>query len=101
MQGIIANDQIMIVGNEGYGLFNVKGVSFSVQRDQRFVILGASSSGTSAILTTVCGLKVPVHGEARVNKLDVASRSFKQRYLHSFIGYQLQSNNIDEDLTVN
>ena len=89
----------MVVGQYGLGVFNIKGVSFTVKRDERFVILGYS--GTTALLTSILGTDRPVAGEIVIDgKLRLSYNELKYYKLHGLVGYQPQKSSIDENLNV-
>ena len=78
----------MVVGPSEVGVFMVKGVSFQVKRNERFVILGANNSGTSAVLQAMLGVKKQVAGEIMIDRLQLNKKEIKYKNLHGIIGYQ-------------
>ena len=87
VQGIIANDNVMVVGEHEIGVFSVKGISFSVKENEKFVILGSNNSGTTAVLESLIGLKTPVAGQVVVNKLQSKNKQVSYNSLHGIVGY--------------
>lgn len=87
IQGQAPNDAIMVVGQHGFGVFTVKGVSFSVKAKERFVLLGSSNSGTSSVITTLLGIYKPVTGKLIVNGLKSAKDELCYGNLTGTVGY--------------
>lgn len=55
--GLTSNteDNVLNIGSNSMGVINVKGVSFSIKRKERFVILGPGNSGATPIIETILG----------------------------------------------
>ncbi len=74
----------------------LKNVSFSVQRNQIFGLLGPNGGGKTTLFRILCTLLVPDQGEAKVAGVDVKDYPHEVRRL---IGVVFQSNSLDLELT--
>jgi molybdopterin-binding protein len=63
------------------GSFELKGVSFSVEPGEYFVILGMSGTGKSLLLETLAGLLRPLAGSIRLRGRDVTQANIQDRNL--------------------
>jgi|Transcript_27850 ABC-type multidrug transport system ATPase subunit len=82
------------------GKYTTKGVSFSLEHTERFVILDACKNGAEDLFAAIAGQKVPLCGNMVINGLcgdDLVSNYTK---LHGIIGFQPQYDAVDENLTV-
>ena len=61
------------------GEFELKGITFSVERGDYFVILGASGVGKSLLLETIAGLWKPEAGSICLRGQDVTAGSIQKR----------------------
>jgi polar amino acid transport system ATP-binding protein len=78
----------------------LKGVSLSVEPNERVVILGRSGSGKSTLLRCLNGLARIDSGALSVAGIDLASRSADLRALRRNVGIVFQSFNLFPHLTV-
>jgi phospholipid/cholesterol/gamma-HCH transport system ATP-binding protein len=58
----------------------LKDISFSVKPGEIFVIMGPSGSGKSVLLRQIAGLDLPTSGSVRINGLDPADPSTRDRF---------------------
>ncbi len=80
-----------------FGAFTaVDGVSFSVAHGAIFGFLGPNGSGKSTVIRMLCGILAPTEGSARIDGLDVATRSAE---LKGTIGYMSQKFSLYDELT--
>lgn len=98
--GFNQNSAIVNQGNGKLGVYSLKGISFLVNKNERFVVLGSASSGRSSLLQNIVGLDKILSGrviiEGRCN-----SEIYKNlSNLHGLIGYQPQQDTIDPELSV-
>jgi molybdopterin-binding protein len=61
------------------GKFELQGITFSVERGDYFVILGASGVGKSLLLETIAGLWQPEAGSIRLRGQDITVGSVQKR----------------------
>ncbi|GCE16515.1 ABC transporter ATP-binding protein [Dictyobacter kobayashii] len=57
----------------------VKDVSFTVDEDELFVLLGPSDSGKTTILRMICGFEQPDNGTILLNEEDITTKESAQR----------------------
>ena len=74
----------------------LQNVTFSVERNQIFGLLGPNGGGKTTLFRTLCTLLVPHRGEAKVAGIDVKENPREVRRL---IGVVFQSNSLDLELT--
>ena len=61
-----------VIHDQGWGklgLYSVKGVSFCVGWEEKFVILGSGSSGRTSMIKNILGLERILAGEIEINGL--------------------------------
>lgn len=93
-------DQVLEVRNlvKRYGdLVAVRGVSFTVQRQEIFGILGPNGAGKTTTLETIETLRPIDEGEIRVGGFDVRTQQLEVKQI---IGVQLQSSSFFDKLTL-
>lgn len=82
-----------------YGDLNVvKGISFSVEKGERTVIMGPSGSGKSTLLRSLIWLVKPKRGFVRIAELDVTERTVRE--VRKKVGFVFQHYNLFPHLTV-
>ena len=74
----------------------LQNVSFSVERNQIFGLLGPNGGGKTTLFRILCTLLVPDQGEAKVGGVNVKDNPREVRRL---IGVVFQSNSLDLELT--
>ncbi len=74
----------------------LQNVSFSVERNQIFGLLGPNGGGKTTLFRILCTLLVPDQGTAKVAGVDVKDNPHEVRRL---IGVVFQSNSLDLELT--
>jgi ABC-type branched-subunit amino acid transport system ATPase component len=52
-----------VVNRDLLGVYTVRGISFSVKKEERVVLLGANSSGASSLIQGVMGISMILDGE--------------------------------------
>ena len=72
-------------------------LSFGIEKESTFVIIGENGSGKSMILKLLVGLIQKDTGSVYIHGQDISTRSLETR---SICGYMPQTVNLDEDLTV-
>jgi ABC-2 type transport system ATP-binding protein len=72
-------------------------LSFGIEKESTFVIIGENGSGKSMILKLLVGLIQKDTGSVYIHGLDIGTRSLETR---SICGYMPQTQNLDEDLTI-
>ena len=72
-------------------------LSFGIEKESTFVIIGENGSGKSMILKLLVGLIQKDTGSVYIHGQDISSRSLETR---SICGYMPQTVNLDEDLTI-
>lgn len=73
------------------------GVSFSVEKNQVFGLLGPNGGGKTSLFRILCTLATPTSGSATVRGWDVVREAYRVR---REIGVVFQTNSIDGELTV-
>ena len=72
-------------------------LSFGIEKESTFVIIGENGSGKSMILKLLVGLIQKDTGSVYIHGQDIGTRSLETR---SICGYMPQTVNLDEDLTI-
>ena len=72
-------------------------LSFGIEKESTFVIIGENGSGKSMILKLLVGLIQKDTGSVYIHGQDISTRSLETR---SICGYMPQTVNLDEDLTI-
>ena len=72
-------------------------LSFGIEKESTFVIIGENGSGKSMILKLLVGLIEKDTGSVYIHGQDISTRSLETR---SICGYMPQTVNLDEDLTI-
>ena len=72
-------------------------LSFGIEKESTFVIIGENGSGKSMILKLLVGLIQKDTGSVYIHGWDIGTRSLETR---SICGYMPQTINLDEDLTI-
>ena len=72
-------------------------LSFGIEKESTFVIIGENGSGKSMILKLLVGLIQKDTGSVYIHGQDIGTRSLETR---SICGYMPQTINLDEDLTI-
>ena len=72
-------------------------LSFGIEKESTFVIIGENGSGKSMILKLLVGLIQKDTGSVYIHGQDISTRSLETR---SICGYMPQTINLDEDLTI-
>ena len=72
-------------------------LSFGIEKESTFVIIGENGSGKSMILKMLVGLIEKDTGSVYIHGQDISTRSLETR---SLCGYMPQTVNLDEDLTI-
>ncbi len=72
-------------------------LSFGIEKESTFVIIGENGSGKSMILKLLVGLIQKDTGSVYIHGQDISTRSVETR---SICGYMPQSMNLDDDLTI-
>ena len=72
-------------------------LSFGIEKESTFVIIGENGSGKSMILKLLVGLIQKDTGSVYIHGKDISTRSLETR---SICGYMPQTVNLDEDLTI-
>jgi phospholipid/cholesterol/gamma-HCH transport system ATP-binding protein len=83
------------------GIPVLKGLSFSVQPGETFVIMGPSGSGKSVLLKHLIGLEQPDDGEIRIDNTPIATPDIKDRYRMAMVfqsGALLNSLSVGENV---
>lgn len=75
----------------------LKGVSFSVQRGEIFVLMGPSGSGKSVLLKHIIGLEAPDGGEIRIENESIQGLNALEKYRMAMV---FQSGALLNSLTV-
>ncbi|OEU57589.1 MAG: phosphonate ABC transporter ATP-binding protein, partial [Desulfobulbaceae bacterium S3730MH12] len=79
----------------------LKGISFEVEEDDFFAIIGASGSGKSTLIRCINRLVEPTSGTIRLHGIDVLSLSQKElRLTRRHIGMIFQEFNLIDRMTV-
>lgn len=92
-----------MVNRDLLGVYTVRGISFSVKKEERVVLLGANSSGASSLIQGVMGISMILDGEVLIkNCHDITSQEGRIKFhnLHGVVGYQPQRDSIDDELSV-
>ena len=58
---------IVVVDKNILGVFTVKGISFSIDKRERMVVLSANNSGASSLIQSVLGLQIILSGNILVD----------------------------------
>ena len=72
-------------------------LSFGIEKESTFVLIGENGSGKSMILKLLVGLIQKDTGSVYIHDQDISTRSLETR---SICGYMPQTVNLDEDLTI-
>jgi ABC-2 type transport system ATP-binding protein len=72
-------------------------LSFGIEKESTFVLIGENGSGKSMILKLLVGLIQKDTGSVYIHGQDISTRSLETR---SICGYMPQTINLDEDLTI-
>lgn len=65
--------------NKTFGVFNLKDVSFEVEKADYFILLGPSGAGKSIVLEIIAGLVKPDSGEVLVNNINLDKVKIQER----------------------
>ena len=77
-------------------IFALKNLSFSVERQTIFCLVGPDGAGKSTLLRILAGVLKPTNGNVYLNEIDISSLSdYKYK-----ISYMPQNFGLYEDLTV-
>lgn len=76
--------------------FGIKDISFDVQQDQYFILLGRTGVGKSVLLETIAGLTRPDSGQIFLDGKDITNEKIQKRK----IGLVFQNNTLFPHMTV-
>ena len=69
------------------GVFTVRGVSFSIDYGERFIILGANSSGATPLILSILGIQQQVKGNIELFSGLSNEYVFNQNKFQGIVGY--------------
>ena len=84
------NNSIVVVNKDLLGFFSVRGVSLSVKKDERVVLLSGNSSGATSLIQSVLGIQIILDGGITIQGCEeISSRKNRIHFheLHGIVGY--------------